>query len=69
MGMNGATSAIVSAREICGGGRVYWWWVRELGLEEEEEAEGDLAALNSAAVKRGRAGRGGGAGGEAMWRR
>ena len=69
MGMNGATSAIVSAREICGGGRVYWWWVRELGLEGEEEKDGDLAALNSAAVKRGRAGRGGGAGGEAMSRR
>ena len=52
MGMNDATSAIISAREICGGGRVYWWWVRELGLEEEEKTDGDLAALNSANKER-----------------
>ena len=43
--------------------------MRELGLEKEEEKDGDRTALNSAVVKRGCAGRGGGTDGGDISRR
>ena len=66
MGMNGETSAIVSAREIEADGVGFWgvtiWWVEEEGVEGQTIS----AWRASAAEKRGLGGGGGGLGGGAM---